>query len=260
MQKLAPSVIIILSLVCAYACRHPAEEAVPAGDTLFYIMAGQSNMAGRGTVEPADAVINPCLLEMDDATHYALKHEPNTIYQGSLAGLDCGLSFGNEVLLYLPSGTKLCLIQCSISSTSIQEWLGDSLHVVHLYSNMLSRAHAAMHSGTLKGVLWMQGETNAENAQAARDYGADLHLFISDFRRDVGISDLPFFVGLLPSWCNRVYRDSVNAGIRSAEASLSGVHLVNTDKLTMKGDSLHFDAAGQRELGALFAKEAIKAL
>lgn len=258
-QVLRFMVILFLAFNC-YACRKPAAERVSTCDTMFYIMAGQSNMAGRGAVEAIDEIINPRLLEMDDAARYSYKREPNTIYQGGLAGLDCGLSFGNELLLHLPDDSKLGLVQCSVSSTGIQEWLGDSLHVVYLYSNMLNRARAASRSGSIKGVLWMQGETDADNAQKAKSYGSNLIAFIEDFRRDIGIRHLPFFLGLLPAWCKEPYKDAINAGIRNAVATLTNVHAIETEGLTMRGDSLHFDAAGQRALGERFAREAMREL
>lgn len=260
MQQRSFLLSLIICALGAASCKHPITEVPGKTDTLLYLMAGQSNMAGRGTVEAMDMQTNPRLLEMDDAFHYSLKSEPNTIYQGGLAGLDCGLSFGNEVLMHLPEQTRLGLIQCSISSTRIQEWLGDSLHAVKLYSNMLRRGKAAMQSGTLKGVLWMQGEGNAEDAQVAAGYDQYLSQFIQNFRRDVGAPSLPFYVGLLPRWCIRPYHDSVNAAIRRTASALPAVYLIETDDLSYKADSLHFDAAGQRELGRRFAAVAISKL
>jgi hypothetical protein len=254
---LIPGICLGLSL---HSCKYAALDPPPVNDTLVYIMAGQSNMAGRGVVAPEDTVISPRVLELDANGALAPKHEPNTINQGALAGLDCGRSFGNELLVKLNSNTTLLLVQCSIGSTVIGDWLGDSVRLVPLYSNLLGRTKAAITHGKLKGVLWHQGEGNADNEPDSRNYARDLAAFISKYRSDLGIPNLPFFVGMLPSWCIKPYTQTINADIRSVAASLPGVYIIGTDDLTAKGDKLHFDAQGQRELGKRFAQLALQTL
>lgn len=252
MQKALYAAVFLLSIPLIFSCRHN-EGPAPVADTLVFVMAGQSNMAGRGGVEAQDQEINPAILEMDDLFILHEKKEPNTIYQGSLAGLDCGLSFGNALLSQMPEGTAIVLIQCSISSTSIQQWLGDSLRVVKLYSNMLERSRAGLRRGKLAGVLWLQGEENAGSGDLAAGYDKLLSALVSNFRRDIGQAAIPFYVGYLPSWCKRPFTDSVNAGIRRASTSLANMYVVPTDDLHPKGDSLHLDSEGQRTLGRRFA-------
>ncbi len=70
---------------------------------------------------------------------------------------------------------------------------------------------------------------------------------------------LPFYIALLPRWCAKPYKDGVNAGIRQTAAALSDIHLIPTDDLGMRLDSIHLDAAGQRALGKRFA-EAVEEL
>ncbi len=182
------SFTILLLLFCTASCNHQAAQA-PVADTLSFIMAGQSNMAGRGIVAPEDTATDPRLLEMDDAFHYMLKSEPNKLYQGWLAGLDCGHSFGGELLRHLPAQTAVGLIQCSVSSTAMKHWLGDSLGI---YTNLVSRARAGAASGPVKGLLWMQGEGDADDAVSAAAYGQALSTFIRRLRAMQACPPSPF--------------------------------------------------------------------
>lgn len=242
------------------SCKRASEQEVRPNDTLVFIMAGQSNMAGRGLVEAQDTGTNPRILSLEGNGAIALKTEPNLLNQGGLAGLDCGKSFGEQLLTKVPSTSYICLVQCSISSTLITEWLGDSLHVVHLYSNMLERSREAKRTGTLKGVLWFHGEGDADELKTAQEYGGHLRELILRFRNDIGDARLPFYVGKLANWCNKPYADSVNQSIENMAKSLNDVYLIPTDGLSGKSDSLHFDAAGQRALGRRFAEAAEKNL
>jgi hypothetical protein len=237
-----------------------ADADIPPQDTLVFIMAGQSNMAGRGTVSPEDTITNPRILELDEGGAVVLKHEPNTYYQGSLAGLDCGMSFGTELLQYLHPGRKVLLVQCSIGSTEIKDWLGDSVRKIPLYTHLLARARSAMQHGQLAGILWHQGEGNSDNEPASRNYARDLAAFIQKTRTDLVLPNLPFYIGLLPEWSKKPYTQTINNEIYTVSATVPHTHIIPTSDLPAKGDSLHFEAPGQRELGRRYAAVAFKSL
>src|SRR6478609_3481578 len=88
--------IAIVAASLGTGCQRVQQDAPK--DTLIYVLAGQSNMAGRGIVEPQDTVSNPRILSFEGDGTFAVKSEPNTLNQGWLAGLDCGKSFGAELL------------------------------------------------------------------------------------------------------------------------------------------------------------------
>jgi hypothetical protein len=248
----------VVALACFCSCKQKTENDVSLKDTLVFVMAGQSNMAGRAAVEAQDTFSNPRILSLEGDGSFALKSEPNQLNQGGLAGLDCGKSFGADLLTKLPESTYVCLVQCSISSTLINEWLGDSLHVVHLYSNMLDRSRQAMRSGKLKGVLWFHGEGDADVLETAIDYGNQLRKLILKYRTDVGNDHLPFYIGRLAAWCNKPLKDTINNQIESVARSLNDVYIISTNGLPGKSDSLHFNSEGQRGLGLRYAAEVEK--
>src|SRR6187402_762752 len=105
----------LLTVALLGSCQRSKERDLTQKDTLIYIMAGQSNMAGRALVEAQDTITNPRILSLDGDGSIVLKTEPNQLNQGGLAGLDCGISFGEHLLMKLPESTYVCLVQCSIS-------------------------------------------------------------------------------------------------------------------------------------------------
>ena len=250
-----PVFIIIMLAACTH--KPSPAPALKTKDTLLvYIMAGQSNMAGRGLMEPRDTVTDPRILTIDSLGDLVIAREPLHFYHPAFAGLDCGLSFASELLPYIPAGSKICLVPCAIGNTSLQQWLYDSSHGVKLYSNMITRARIAMAHGVLKGVLWHQGESNAEDSLETSGYATDLEAFIRQVRKDVQDEQLPFFTATLADFCIRPFKDSINAAIRITASTMTRVFVVSTAGLSCKPDYIHFDAAGQRELGKRFAAEA----
>ena len=83
------------------------------------------------------------------------------------------------------------LVPCAVGGTQLKRWQpgGD------LYSNAVYRARLAMQDGTLKGILWHQGESDSGTATNANTYGDRLAGMIRDIRADLGAPGLPVVVG-----------------------------------------------------------------
>lgn len=249
--------VFLLCMIALFACnKHDPLPAADPKDSLYcYIMAGQSNMAGRGRIEAQDTVTDPRILVMDSSDQFVMAQEPLHRYQQSIAGLDCGMSFARTLLPVISPQAKIAMIPCAVGSSSIEDWLGDSLRIVPLYSNLIRRAAKAGLSGRLKGILWHQGEANAEDT-TYKTYQVHLTAFIAQTRRDIGIADLPFFIGKIGGFSKRIYRDSINAAIDRIALSVPHVFVIETDDLTGNPDSLHFDSKALRILGQRYAKAA----
>jgi hypothetical protein len=246
----------LLTCISLCACRESEHEGIASGkDTLLlYIMAGQSNMAGRAVIGPQDTNTNPRILVLDSVGSFVTAQEPLHHDVSARQGLDCGLSFAQNLLPQLPSNVRIGLLPCAVGSSSVEQWLGDSLlGNVHIYSSMMQSVRVAQQRGTLAGLLWFQGEANADDT-SSRNYGKKLSLLVEKIRRDCGWPSLPVLSGKLPPFMHQPYRDSVNYGIAKAAAQLPGFFLVQTDDLSCGPDSLHFDAQAQRLLGQRFAR------
>src|SRR5690554_1837837 len=130
-------------------------------NTWVFILAGQSNMAGRGLVEPQDTITSERIWSIDRKGELVVAKEPLHFYEPKMAGLDCGLSFGKALLDDIPDNVSVLLIPTAVGGSSISQWLGDSTHRdVQLFSNFLEKVEIAKKEGVIKGILWHQGESD----------------------------------------------------------------------------------------------------
>lgn len=223
----------------------------------IFILAGQSNMAGRGFVDPQDTLPNPRILTITKDKQWVLAKEPLHFYEPKMAGLDCGLSFGKEMIKHIPDSVSIGVIPCAVGGSSIQQWLGDSTHRnVRLMSNFRSKVNFANQYGIVKGILWHQGESDAKPELIPR-YKGQLEKLISEFRIIAGSDDLPFLTGELGSFRAPEYqdkKDSINIIIHKVADGDDNTFVITTDDLQCKNDSVHFNASAQRSIGRRFAR------
>src|SRR5690606_37166320 len=136
---------------------------LPAKENLWvFILAGQSNMAGRGQVEPSDTLRDPRILSINKAGELILAKEPLHFYEPKLAGLDCGLSFAKALLPSLPDHISLLIIPTAVGGSAISQWNHDeTFREVPLLSNFREKVALGQQYGSIKGILWHQGENDA---------------------------------------------------------------------------------------------------
>lgn len=117
-----------------------------------------------------------------------------------------------------------------------------------------------MQFGTIKGLLWHQGETNA-NAANYKNYQKKLETFFTKLRNDLGDPELPVYAGQLALFLSRKtnpFADSVNKDLKDLSNSMKKMYIINTTDLTPKSDTIHFDSRSQRIMGERFAKMVFK--
>ena len=230
-------------------------EIANKNEVWVFIMAGQSNMAGRAFVEPQDTISNNRILSININGNLILAKEPLHYYEPSKTGLDCGLSFGKSLIKTLPKNVTILLIPTAIGGSSISQWLGDSTHRgVKLLSNFKEKVAIAKKYGVIKGILWHQGETDANNHESLQ-YTKRLSLLCSEFRSIVGDTSLPILLGELGSYSKeKVQWDSLNLAVRNYSKSDIKTVVIETADLKQLGDYLHFTSKSVRILGNRYAK------
>lgn len=229
---------------------------LPAKQNLWiFVLAGQSNMAGRGLVEPQDTIPDGRILTLNKNDQIVVAKEPLHYYEPTRTGLDCGLSFARKLIKSLPADVSILLVPLAVGGSSIQQWLADSVYrEVKLLSNAKHKIAIAKKAGTMKGILWHQGETNAMRNDIEQ-YSAHLKTLARVFREIGDEPTLPFMVAELGSFST--YPEAFkNLNVQLANYTetdkFSG--LINTGDLQHKGDSLHFDSPSQRLMGERFAQ------
>lgn len=219
-----------------------------------FILAGQSNMAGRGIVEPQDTVINKRMLSINKNVRLIMAKEPLHFYEPNLTGLDCGYSFGKAMIKNIPDSISILLLPTAVGGSSISQWLGDSLfRNVKLLSNFLAKVEIGKQYGTIKGILWHQGESDA-NENNIPHYTERLSLLFTKFRSVIGNNSLPILLGELGSFSkNKEGFELINKAIHNYSAQDANTAVISTGDLKHKGDSLHFNSKAQRTMGKRFA-------
>ncbi len=229
-------------------------------DVWVFILAGQSNMAGRGFVEPQDTVPNDRIYSINKDGELIFAKEPLNFNEPNMAGLDCGLSFGKELLNHIPDSISVLLIHTAVGGSSISQWNNDStFRNVTLLSNFREKVKIGRNYGMIKGILWHQGESDATTSENIELYQSRLILLFGKFRQAAGNPFLPILIGELGSFSeNNDKWQSINRQIYKYIETDGKSQVINTQDFNHKGDKVHFNSEGQREMGKRFAEAFIK--
>lgn len=252
-----------------------AVQDILVGD--LWILAGQSNMEGVGdlvNVEPPQELVH----SFDQTDHWSVAEEPlhrlpdavdrihwrrnpqtkeperleGEALQEFIAkrkkGAGLGLPFAVEMLKR--TGVPIGLIPCGHGGTSMDQWDpalkgqgGDSL-----YGATLRRFKVI--GGHVKGILWYQGESDA-NPKAAPEFLTKFEKLVASFREDFGQPDLPFYyvqLGRHVSSSNVAEWNSVQESQRLAESRLGRAGMVAAIA-TALDDGIHVSTGDQKGLG-----------
>jgi hypothetical protein len=222
----------------------------------LFLLAGQSNMAGRGYVEPEDTVPHERVWMLNRAEAWVPAVDP-VHFDKPVAGVGPARAFGIAVAEAEPRA-RVGLVPTAVGGSPITSWVPggyDAATKTHPYDEALVRARAAMRDGTFRAILWHQGESDS-NARSAPLYEARLRTLITRFRTDLGDPNLPFLIGELGHFPEKPWdewRTMVDAAHRAVARDMPGVAYVSAEGLDDRGDELHFSAASARELGRRYA-------
>jgi hypothetical protein len=232
-------------------------EAIPSKENLWvFILAGQSNMAGRGKVEPLDTIPDPRILTINKTGELILAKEPLHFYEPTLTGLDCGVSFGKELLKYIPDSVSILLIPTAVGGSAIQQWISDETYRnVPLFSNFKEKTAIGKQYGTVKAILWHQGESDSSSSETIEKYDSQLGVLFGMFRAEVGNPTLSICFGRLGSFSKTDESwQAINSKMEDYQKTDPFSYLIQTKDLNHKGDFIHFDSNGQRAMGISYAK------
>lgn len=245
MKKYAMLLVSILTAIGAYAQQ-------PDPNFELYILAGQSNMAGRGIVTDAYKAVgsDKILMLTKDGKWVQAKHPIH--FDKPSAGVGPGMAFGIEMAKDNPKA-KIGLIPTAVGGSPIESWLPGALDRAtntHPYDDAVERIKLAMQAGVIKGIIWHQGESNSNRPDQVAKYLEQLKELITRFRALVGNPNLPFVAGELGR-----YRPfgNINAEINKLPSVMPYTAVATTENLVHRGDTLHFDGPSADEFGKRYA-------
>lgn len=217
----------------------------------LYLLAGQSNMAGRGKVEPIDTITQANILMLDKNNVWRRAKSP-LHFDKPVAGVGPGLAFAQELIKANPK-VKIGLIPAAHGGSSIDAWVKGGYHDQtkgYPYDEAITRTKVAMQTGILKGIIWHQGESDS-GAEPSKMYLNKLATLIQNFRVECNAPAVPFVAGEL-GYYHDTY-NNINQELSKLPALVPITAIVKADGLIHGGDGIHFDAASAREYGKRYA-------
>lgn len=249
----------------------------------LWVLAGQSNMEGVGDLIDVETP-HPLVHSFQSREEWAPAEEPlhwlgesprpihHTLWgltmpetpaprdTSRLKGSGLGLTFAK--MLADATGVPIGLIPSAHGGTSMQQWEPSrkSMDGDSLYGATLLRVEA--NGGKVAGILWYQGESDANPADALV-YGQRMTALVQAFRTDLGQPNLPFFLvqlggfvtpadqGLVDGW------NSVRESQRKLASDLPPPTAVVSAIDCGLDDLIHIDTDGLKTLGRRLAAVAL---
>lgn len=226
-----------------------------------YLLIGQSNMAGRGKMIAEDTTkFIPGVFVLNAEGRVEKAQSPLNRYSNirkelSMQQIGPGVGFGER--LHTLTGRKILLVVNAKGGSSIKEW---EPGIEGSFTDAsLQRAKQALRYGKLKGILWHQGETDAD--MPTKEYAERFSKMISAIRISLGNAEVPVLVGELGQWgwrpSDQIDRFN-NATIDAAISATSNAHKVHSDDLERlfpdNESDPHFGRDAQIELGHRYAE------
>ncbi|MBN1995585.1 MAG: sialate O-acetylesterase [Anaerolineae bacterium] len=247
----------------------PPPDIIPPqfqGKLALFILAGQSNIGGRGEV-PDGQQTNANVFVFGNDYRWKVAQEPvddptNQVDQVSLdpdAGFSPALAFATSLLERQPE-LAIGLIPCARGGSSMVQWQR-SLSDHTLYGSCLKRVRAASVMGHVAGVLFFQGEAEAiapelyqETALFPYEWRDRFELLVNNWRADLASPQLPVIFAQIG---NHAAPDIfVNWELVKEQQTLVQMpycEMITTDDLALK-DMIHFTPESYQIIGSRFAE------
>ena len=250
LSLIAHLIAICLTWAVGYTQAQDATYSGNKKDLHVYLLIGQSNMAGRAALpESSDNVIPRCYL-LNRKNQWEPATNPLNRYSSIGKGLGVqklgpGYSFALEMLKQ-NQDISIGLVVNARGGSKIEQWAKGK----QFYKAALRKAQEAQKKGTLKGILWHQGEGNHKNPDGYID---KLKMLVNDLRNDLKAPELPFIAGQVNN------SPKINMQIQQLPQEVSNTGYVSSQELKAF-DRWHFDQKSMLLLGKRYAQEMSKLL
>ena len=273
-KLLLASLLTLIPLTCSYA------ETVQ-----LFIIAGQSNATGKASRAglPDELKVQPDVRYWYDTDH-GLSTKSGTAERGfrtiqPLQGR-IGPETGAADTLADAIDEEIAIIKVSQGGTTLTKRLGhtdwnvDSTGELYdkLIDNVTEAKSQLLAEGKqvhLAGFFWLQGSSDAISGAAALPDGSvaayqnNLERLIQETRADLAVPELPFFIGEIKVGNGSNFNTSIfgtydfTPEIQAAQAGAAAddpnTYFIDSSSFALQNDHLHFNQAGQLDLGRAFA-------
>jgi len=251
--------------VVIFPCR--AADFPPDAATFdVFLLIGQSNMKGRGKLSETPATDPRLWMFPSQGNQWVPARDPlhaagqkDMIDRSDNAGVGPGMSFGRALLAENPQAV-IGLVPAAVGGSWIALWRPG--HPKGLYKEAVRQVRLALAAPTepkprLRGILWLQGESDSTAARQAV-YQENLLRLVDDFRAEFGDPQLPFIACTIGSFIEPHPRFNHTRQINDILLGLPALRdrTVTVDARDLTGhigDRLHYDTEAAEEIGRRYA-------
>jgi hypothetical protein len=239
----------------------------------IYLLFGQSNMDGAGTIESQDRTGVDQRLKVMGAVTCTGNNTSIALGKWRTAtppllrcwtGLGVGDYFGRTMVKKLPQHIRVGLVPVAVSGCDIglfdkenyttyaanaPDWMKGIINDYggNPYGRLVEVAKLAQKDGVIKGILFHQGETNTNSTT----WKYQVQQVVANLKSDLGLDDVPFLAGELlasPGACCSAHNVEVN---RLPDV-IPNAHVISSSGL-QGADGAHFTSASYRTSGERYA-------
>lgn len=216
-----------------------------------FLMMGQSNMAGRAAVCDVPAIEDERLFMLRCGLWQPLSEPVNPdrrVFPSGekhISGVSPAPAFARRYAERYDRETGL--VPCAYGGSTIGQWQPGC----PLFEHALMQAKLAMLSGSLRGILWHQGESDSRSMEDVEAYETRFGTMMHAFTAALDMPDLPVVLGELGRFCvgKFPYAMQMNEVLHRIADQHDHYGIASADGLTGLADGMHFDAASSRILG-----------
>ncbi len=246
---------------------------LPLAAQRVFVLAGQSNMLGRG--DSAD------LSAPYDSPQSDIRYWTGSRWADLAPGTGVGSAHGPELSLGRSLadhfGESIYFVKHAEGGSSLAPNLSNPAKSWDpdtglLYGALKTKVTDALDnlgsSARVEGFFWMQGEADSKDQSDANAYLQNFENLIDLARTDFDAPDMAVVLGrvngtLYPSATHGdkyQYLSTVRAAQEQAATDISRTAWVDTDTFALNDDDLHFSSAGQIALGNAMAEAYVSAI
>jgi carbohydrate esterase-like sialic acid-specific acetylesterase len=209
----------------------------------LFVLAGQSNMLGRGLPLSQGTPADSDLWNWRGG-FWRVASDPLGTPTDPLNGIGPGMTFGTELLA--ADGGTIGLVMCAAGSTGMNDWQPGQ----GPFESCVRAAASA--GGTVTGLLFLQGERDAMQKGLATKWAAKFTKMLAGFRAVFG--NIPAVVAKIPdiTASGHKYTQLVQDQQDLAATANTDVRAFSTADQPLV-DGLHFTVAAYKVIGGRFA-------
>jgi xyloglucan-specific exo-beta-1,4-glucanase len=255
-------------------------ETVTSQDPNFhiYLLFGQSNMDGAGTIESQDRtgvderfqVIGAVTCDGNNTSFTLGKWRTATPpIVRCWSGLGIGDYFGRTMVANLPQKIRVGVVPVAVPGCDIglfdkvnygtyasnaPEWMKAVINDYggNPYARLVEVAKLAQKNGVIKGILFHQGETNTNSTT----WKNQVQQVVANLKSDLGLDDVPFLAGELLA-AQGACCSSHNVEVNKLPDVIPNAHVISSSGL-LGADGAHFTSASYRTFGERYAEKMLQ--